>query len=507
MKRNFLDKMIGVFSPEAEMKRLIARARTDAFKRLYDAAGTFETDDWSSATYGSANSEIRLAQKTLRSKGRDAIRNNPYANKVLSAIVSNTVGSGILPNIQGKSELQTRRVKQAWKEWAETSLCDANGKNNFYALQTLAMRSTVESGEIVALKEINPDGMQLRLLESDYIVSEKDTGGINPESDSIFQGIKVDKFGRPESYYLYETHPGDENTSSNEREVKARNLCHVYRVDRPGQLRGVSWFHPVIRTLEDLNQFEQATLISKKVQACVSVFIETNNTDSNLSSADLLRKRQMDNMLEPGSVRYLDSGEKATMVAPAASQDYDPFTKRSLMKIGSGMGVPYERVTGDYGNINFSSGKMGDLDFRKNVDTWRWQMLIPQFCEPAFQHFLLWCEFVKGIPTEGVSCEWVPPAWQMIDPTKEISAMADGVRSGLITYKKAILELGYDPETHIEEIAEFNKKLDDLKITLDSDPRKVTKAGLLQVEYNPKTSNGEKDSEQNKSKTVSDDPS
>jgi lambda family phage portal protein len=492
MKRTLLDKFIGTFSPLAELNRIRARAQVETIKRLYDAADSFATDDWSSATLGSANSEIRTAQQTLRAKGRDSIRNNAYANRALSAIVSNTVGAGILPNIQGKSDLQTRRIKQAWKEWADTNLCDANGRSNFYALQAMVLRSTVESGEIVVLKEKNADAFQLRLLESDYIVTERDTGGLIGKSDNIVQGIKVDKYQSPVSYYIYDKHPGDDSTSVQQREIAAERLCHVFRQDRPGQLRGVSWFHPVLRTLEDLNQFEQATLISKKVQACFSVFIESNNPDSTLSSADLLRKRQYENRVEPASIRYLDNGEKATMVAPAATPDYDPYTRNQLRKVSSGMGIPYEAMTGDYSLVNFSSGRLGREEFKRNVETWRWQMVIPQFCEPAFEHFLEWAQIRHGIDVTGVTCDWVPPAWSMIDPTKEIAAMNDGVRSGLITYKKAVLELGYDPETHLEEIKEFNEKVDELGITLDSDPRKTTKAGLFQVIQSQNNSDGDK---------------
>jgi hypothetical protein len=39
----------------------------------------------------------------------------------------------------------------------------------------------------------------------------------------------------------------------------------------------------------------------------------------------------------------------------------------------------------------------------------------------------------------------------------------------------------------MEEIAEFNKKLDDLGIVLDSDPRKMTQAGQFQQALTEKT--------------------
>lgn len=116
-------------------------------------------------------------------------------------------------------------------------------------------------------------------------------------------------------------------------------------------------------------------------------------------------------------------------------------------------------------------------------------MLIPQFCDPSFQHFLKWCTIVKGIDTAGASVEWVPPSWSMIDPDKEIAAFRNSIRSGLTSYKKAVREQGYDPEELMQEIADSNAELDALGIVLDSDPRKITQAGLLQVEPQQNNSN------------------
>jgi lambda family phage portal protein len=482
MKSTIFDKFVGFFSPELELKRVKARGKIEFLQRSYDAAQSFKTDDWRSATHGSANLEIRGAQSVLRAKGRDAIRNNPYASKALNTIVSNTVGHGIVPNIKGKSSLQTKRLQDAWKEWAETSLCDVTGLHNFYGLQSLALRSTVESGEILTIKEINSKGMQLRLLESDYIVSSKESSLLKATDDQLIQGVRVDKFGRVVSYILYKSHPGESRGNLEEVEISKDKICHVYKQDRPGQLRGVSWFHSVIRQMEDFNEFQQATLINRKVSACFTAFITKDASNETMASADLKAKREAEMQLSPASIMYLNPGEGVEMASPSPIQGYDEYCRQTLRAIAAGIGITYESLTGDYSQVNFSSGRMGHIEFRRNVEMWRWSMLIPQFCEPAFQHFLNWCQIYKGIPIEDVKCEWVCPAWSMIDPTKEIAAMSDAVRSGLMTYQKAILELGYDPEQHLTEIFENNKKLDELEILLDSDPRKLTKAGILQVD-------------------------
>lgn len=501
MKRTIIDRLVGFISPRAEFNRMRAKGQTEFLMRSYDAGKTFDTDDWTSATKGSANSEISGAQAVLRDKGRDIVRNNPYAGRGLTAIVSNTVGAGLIPNIKGKNSLQTRRLNEAWREWGNTTLCDAEGKHNHYGLQALVMRSTVESGEVLALKEINvvkdSAAHQLRIIESDQIASNQNSG-LSKAIDRTVQGIRVDKYGRPVSYFLYESHPGDSSIFSTKvTEVSAARLCHIYRRDRPGQLRGVSWFHAVLRQLSDFNEYQQATLISKKVSACYAAFITSNNSNSTLSNTDLKTKRETEQMLSPGTTRYLDDGEEITFASPPAVDGYDEFCRQTLRAIASGLGITYEALTTDYSNVNFSSGRMGHIEFRRNVEMWRWGMLIPQFCEPSFQHFLEWCRIAKNIQTDGATCEWVPPAWSMIDPGKEIAAFVDSIRSGLTSYPKAVREQGYDPEELMAEIKDSNESLDKQGIILDSDPRKLTKAGILQVPPSTQSNSfGDKSSEE-----------
>ena len=64
--------------------------------------------------------------------------------------------------------------------------------------------------------------------------------------------------------------------------------------------------------------------------------------------------------------------------------------------------------------------------------------------------------------------------------------MADllAMRSGTMTLAQAIARQGHNPEAVLAEIAAMNAKLDALGLVLDSDPRKVTKTGVLQAAMN-----------------------
>lgn len=470
MKRHAIDRLIGFFSPRAEASRVKSRASLELSLRAYDAAKTFNTDDWKSSRTGSANSELRGAQGTIRDRGRDAIRNNPYANRMLAVAVSNTIGHGIQANINAPNKKTTNDLRKLWKEWAETTLCDTNRRHNFYSLQALAFRSMVESGESLVLKRIHKGVASLQVAESEMIDHSKETG-------MDVQGIRLNEDGIVAGYHLHTQHPGEGIASS--ILIDAKNVMHLMKQDRPGQLRGVSWFHPIIGQLEDFKEYQRATLIGRKTSACFSAFITADPSDMALPATQQKAKREAEFALEPGSVRVLNPGESIQFASPPGLDGYAEYCRQTLRGASVGIGLTYESVVGDYSQSNYSSSRLAHLEMRKNVDMWRWNLIIPLMCTPSFEHFLTYAQS-KGINVNGVTVEWVPPAWQMIDPTKEVSAYRDAIRAGLTTLPKAIREQGYEPEEIYAEIAESNRQLDALGIVLDSDPRTITKAGQIQ---------------------------
>jgi capsid protein len=62
--------------------------------------------------------------------------------------------------------------------------------------------------------------------------------------------------------------------------------------------------------------------------------------------------------------------------------------------------------------------------------------------------------------------------------------MADllAMRSGTMTLAQAIARQGHNPDAVLAEIAAMNAKLDALELVLDSDPRRVTKTGVMQAD-------------------------
>jgi hypothetical protein len=71
----------------------------------------------------------------------------------------------------------------------------------------------------------------------------------------------------------------------------------------------------------------------------------------------------------------------------------------------------------------------------------------------------------------------------MVDPTKEIAAMKDMVRSGFQSLSETVRQLGEDPVEHFDEMAADNELIDSLQLKLDSDPRSMTNTGQSQMAF------------------------
>ena len=132
-------------------------------------------------------------------------------------------------------------------------------------------------------------------------------------------------------------------------------------------------------------------------------------------------------------------------------------------------------------NVNFSSARMGWLEFQRNITGWQQRIMTAQFLRPLFDWFREAAE-LSGYDVTGIEPDFTYPRREMIDPTKEIPAMTKAVRAGLATLPQAIKSLGFDSNKQLEEIAETNKTIDALGLVLDSDPRKVNESGGVKKE-------------------------
>jgi lambda family phage portal protein len=471
----------------------LARARARLLARNYEAAQAGRrTSGWGRALTD-PNAAAQGAQLAyLRAHARDLVRNNPWARRGLQTITRNTVGWGIRPNATGGG---AERVMELFRRWGETTDCDAAGRLTFFGLQRQVMRTVVEAGEV--LIRMRPrrlsDGLaiplQLQLLEPDFIDTSRD-GIIGEAGGPIVQGIEHDAIGRRVAYWLFDRHPGSIGavmSSSGKlnpvsRRIPADGILHVFNQERPGQVRGPSWFASVDVRLHDFDEFEDATLMKHKIAACMAAFvtdIDGTNTPLGVGGTDSTTGSAIDSF-EPGMIIPLPPGKNVQIANPPVSNDHQPYSATALRGVAAGLGVTYEDLTNDYSQVNFSSARMARIAHFGDVHDWRWNMLIPQFCAPAWR-WMINALILAGERVEDAPAEWTPPPVPMVDPDSEGKALRELVRTGAMTPDEMVREQGFDPDQHWKEYAASLARLDKLGIVIDSDARRTTGQGQSQA--------------------------
>ena len=442
-----------------------------------------------------------LATSTeLRIKSRDLVRRNAWAQAGIEAFVANAVGTGIKPQSLSGDEQFKAEVQALWRDWVEEA--DAAGQTDFYGLQSLACRAMLEGGEcLIRLRPRRPeDGLavplQLQLLEPEHLPMHLNTD--LPSGNVVRSGIEFDAMGRRVAYHLYRSHPEDGRLAPMSGQggmdtvrVDAREVIHLYRVLRPGQIRGEPWLSRALVKLNELDQYDDAELVRKKTAAMFAGFVTRQNPEDNLmgegaANADGIALAG----LEPGTLQILEPGEDIKFSDPAdVGGSYSEFLRTQFRAVAAALGVTYEQLTGDLTGVNYSSIRAGMLEFRRRCEMVQHGVLVHQLCRPVWAAWMKQAVlagaldapgFARGGPArrrQYLAAKWVPQGWQWVDPEKEFNAMLLAIRAGLMSRSEAISAFGYDAEDVDREIAADNKRADDLGLIFDSDARYTSKDG------------------------------
>lgn len=479
MAESILTRMLLAVAPSWAVRREMARHAVRSL-RAYEAAGQGRRMRNWNASATNADAENQFVLQRLRNRSRDLVRNNPYAARAVDIVVAHQVGYGIEARPNTGSAALDKRVKDLWREWCKAP--DIASRLDFAGVQALVARSRAESGEVlVRLYNDGPGRVPLRLqvLEPDHLDEDKTetlAGG-----GRIIQGVEVNAAGERVAYWLYDQHPGDNaawtRASRISTRVPAANVLHVFRNLRPGQHRGVPDLVPAVTRLRALDDYQEAELERARVQACLAAFI----TSPTLGQGGPLGGRvdaesgERRTTLAPGMMERLLPGEEVQFVAPAGNGSYPDHVRVVLHSIAVGFGVTYHQLTGDLRDANYSSLRAGNIEFRRLTEQAQWLMLVPQLCAP------IWAEFIRAAILSGAlrergagyGVDWVPPAFEAVDPLKDAQAIGERLRLQLSSPQREIAAQGYDPGEILAENAAWNAETKALGLPMPGQPLPV----------------------------------
>jgi lambda family phage portal protein len=232
-------------------------------------------------------------------------------------------------------------------------------------------------------------------------------------------------------------------------------MLHVFKPLGAGQVRGVSWLAPILLTVNEFDQLQDALLVGAKVAAMHAGFVvDQNNLTGGVAFPEA---NGTDISLEPGVIRVLPAGTDIRFNSPTEAKDSISFAKLTLGQIAAGLGVPQYLLDGDLANANYSSLRAGLLPFRAKVEQFVYHTLIPQMLDPVFRRVITH-EYLTDrldLPdlAPALKAEWLTPRPMQVDPAKDLAALKDMLASGLTSRRQAVASLGWNVDQLDREIA------------------------------------------------------
>jgi lambda family phage portal protein len=413
----------------------------------------------------SSNQEVRGSIRRLRALGRMLARDNDYFIGFLKKLDANVIGTHGLKlqadakNAQGEhNEPLNRKVEDAWKDWCRKRNCDVTGQQSMRDIASLFLRTVATDGEGLIRLVVDPTSpymLKLQMLDVDWLDEDyNSTADQSPTGNRIVMSVEVDQYDKPVAYWFTDPRwstvsvPGMKLVPLQSRRLRvpADQIIHRFLKERAGQLRGITWAHSAVLTMNQLDGFDEAELIGARVGASNMAFVSPPAPlDGGSGEA-----AGIDTEVAPGQVLELPAGYTVHEFDPKRPQDTD-FSRRLLRKVATALGVSYPTLTSDLSEVNFSSIRAGTIEEREI-----WRMLHvwlgEQLYQDIYEKFMMFnSSLVPATMLEKVMYPcWRGRGFEWVDPLKDVNADVTAINRGLKTLTESLAERGQDFEETME---------------------------------------------------------
>lgn len=436
------------------------RNRIQELRAKYDAAVTnFENmKHWSNADNLSAVSAANPAiRQRLRSRSRYECReNNSFANGMINTMANDIVGRGPNLQIHHPNQAAAKRLERNFRRWMK--------RTGLAAKLRTSITSVVGDGEVFAVTANNPairNAVQLdiKVMEADYC-----TDLTGQQNETFDDGIEYDPNGYPIAYNFQQHHPGDHYGQSmygRPKRVVADQVIHYYRVDRPGQRRGVPWVAPALPLFALMRRYTLAVTMAAETAANFAGVMYADGSqvapDEDVDEMDAIE-------FEARSMITLPMGWKmGQLKAEQPTTTYQMFRDALLCEISRCLHMPFNKASGNSSGYNFASGRLDHQTYFEFVDIERSNLEL-LFLDRIFQWWIDEAIFIPGQipqglgPLDDLDYTWRWPKHRHIDPQKQAAADIALWNAGLLTDEEYQLENGNDPEEHYESLERMYKR-------------------------------------------------
>lgn len=496
---NLLDRIAGFISPRWGLQRIAARnvlgGITSATRRT-GAAKKGTLANWT--TNRLSRITEALERRAVQERADDLVANDAHAASLVGSMSVHVAGSGgLVPQASvpaarlGWSEDQANawnaECEYWFSAWADTD-ADAGGRLSFSDLQHLSVYSLLARGEFIRIPVQLPTSPRREFSTAIQMIapSRLSTPSDRMADPVIRDGVELGLYGQPLAYHIANPERGWTSpilSSAQYVRIPAwrghrPGLLHGFRPTEEEQVRGISVLAPALKTFKDMGDYLDFELVGAIVANNFPVWIEQQNPYSIVADGETAEGREYQEF-EPGNIYYGANGQRPHILKSDRPGDsFEPFVMRMARIMGAAAGMPYEIISKDFSQTNYSSARAALLEAYRTIQSYQiW--LVSALCRPIWRLVIEEC-FLRGrlkLPKSApdfydqmrayTACRWIPPRRGHVDPVKEAKAAVLLLENDLSTLAEQNAELGGDWEARMRQRARERR----LKQALDPTPQ------------------------------------
>lgn len=453
------------------------------------------------------------ARMEMARKARYFARNDGLVKR-LSALfeqyVAGATGFKMIPHAVGKSTdaqpdeqaaAWTQNAKAVWKAFCEQPEIDS--KRCFGETQVLLARTWFIDGEVFILKTHDDKGRpKLQLIEAHRVATPS---AYNPnQQNKIIDGVEVDAQRVPVAYWVRRKdvssliqlgmtmYPFIGPEPEIYDRIDAADMVHLFKADRVGLTRGITFLHAVIKDIHCLSDLEvmerKASRIATEIAKVwhtktgevpkttplrrVNQTILTQDNQGNAVAKDAPRYF---NVNQGGNDQYLQVGEDVKCFVnerpTVAQQQYWDYLEFKLCA-GAGpsrlLAAPYAPIQGTLVRSDLDTNNRFFLEHfyilaRTCVEIYDWVM----------GWNVQWDRQLRGAPADWDRVVVRPPRSVSVDIGKQSDATINEVNAALRSRTDVCAEMGEDYEEVIDKLIDERAMLERKCKAKGVDPDKI----------------------------------
>lgn len=445
-----------------ESKTALRRAVTAS----YDLSKTtaHNRKHWAAADSLAARAAMTPAIRAIvRKRSRYEFDNNSWYSGILRTAANHIVGSGPRLQVLTDHVNGNNRLERAWRKWSRQIM--------FADILRMMFETYWKDGEVFAMKTNRPSRHPIDLDIRTYEAEQCAAPWMGSQIGDPFvdDGIRIDPNNNEVEYYFYKNHPGDVTytpTLAGEW-FPAKQVVHLVRKERPGQVRGIPRATSSLNTLPVMRRQEMSTLLASETAANLATYMKSTgpSVQPGLMPKDFIELEIAYNML----TTLPEGWDIAQVDGKHPGPQYEMFQRQALTSFCRCTNMPYALAAGTSRDSNFSSLK-GDV---KNV--WEPEVKVEQdrielsVVEVIWGWFLEEAIYVPGLldglpPIDSIDHKWTWQPLPNLDEVDSAAAAEKRLQSGQSNPSDEYNRVGKDYETEISQMAkDYGKTVDEVK--------------------------------------------